>query len=274
MSLPISFLSDFGYRDEFVGVVHGVLAKLAPESSVIDIAHEIPRGNVRAGALSLTRAIQYLPEGVCLAVVDPGVGSERKAIAAKTPWGFFVGPDNGLLSPGVAMVGGASRIVSIESPDAMIPSPGGTFHGRDVFAPAAALLAVGDTALEDLGPTLADDEVTPMLLPLTEIVDATIAGEAWWIDGYGNVQTNISPEDLDAVGIRPGEVVTVKIGSSLHSVKWVTSYSGVEAGEPMLHVDSSGLLALAVRGGRAVESLNLAEGMSITLAGRKEPKAE
>lgn len=274
MSLPISFLSDFGYRDEFVGVVHGVLAKLAPESSVIDIAHEIPRGNVRAGALSLTRAIQYLPEGVCLAVVDPGVGSERKAIAAKTPWGFFVGPDNGLLSPGVAMVGGASRIVSIESPDAMIPSPGETFHGRDVFAPAAALLAVGDTALEDLGPTLADDEVTPMLLPLTEIVDATIAGEAWWIDGYGNVQTNISPEDLDAVGISPGEAVTVKIGSSLHSVKWVTSYSDVEAGEPMLHVDSSGLLALAVRGGRAVESLNLAEGMSVTLAGRKAPKAE
>ena len=122
--------------------------------------------------------------------------------------------------------------------------------------------------------TLADDEVTPMLLPLTEIVDATIAGEAWWIDGYGNVQTNVSPEDLDAIGISPGEAVTVKIGSSLHSVKWVTSYSDVEGGEPMLHVDSSGLLALAVRGGRAVESLNLAEGMSITLAGRKAPKAE
>ena len=274
MSLPISFLSDFGYHDEFVGVVHGVLAKLAPESSVIDIAHEIPRGNVRAGALSLTRAIQYLPEGVCLAVVDPGVGPDRRAIAAKTPWGFFVGPDNGLLSPGVAMVGGASQIVSIESAEAMIHSPGETFHGRDVFAPAAALLASGNAALEDLGPTLAGDEITPMLLPLTEIVNSTVAGEAWWIDGYGNVQTNVSPEDLDAVGISPGEAVTVKIGSTLHSVKWVTSYSDVEDGEPMLHVDSSGLVALAVRGGRAVEALNLAEGMSVTLAGRRAPKAE
>ncbi len=273
MSLPISFLSDFGHQDEFVGVVHGVLAKLAPESPVIDIAHEIPRGNVRAGALSLTRAIQYLPGGVCIAVVDPGVGSDRKAIAAETPWGFFVGPDNGLLSPGVAMVGGASQIVSIENPEAMIPSPGETFHGRDVFAPAAALLAAGDTSLGDLGPTLADDEVTPMLLPLTEIINSTVTGEAWWVDVFGNVQTNISPEDLDAVGISSGETVTVKIGSTLHPVKWVTSYSDVEHDEPLLHVDSSGLVALAVRGGRASDALNLAEGVSVTLAGRKAPKS-
>ncbi|MEE8406707.1 MAG: SAM-dependent chlorinase/fluorinase [Acidimicrobiia bacterium] len=273
MSLPISFLSDFGHKDEFVGVVHGVLAKLAPESSVIDIAHEIPRGNARAGALALTRAIQYLPGGVCLAVVDPGVGSDRKAIAAETPWGFFVGPDNGLLSPGVAIVGGASHIVSIENPESMIPSPGETFHGRDVFAPAAALLAAGDTALGDLGPTVADDEVTPMLLPLAEVVNSTVSGEAWWVDGYGNVQTNVSPEDLDAAGISPGETVTVKIGSTLHSVKWVTSYSDVQGDEPLLHVDSSGLVALAVRGGRAVDTLSLAEGVSVTLAGRKAPKA-
>ena len=124
MSLPISFLSDFGYEDEFVGVVHGVLAKLSPESRIIDIGHGTPRGNVRSAALALTRAIQYLPEGVCLAVVDPGVGSQRKAIAASTPWGYFVGPDNGLLSPAVAMVGGASHIVSVENPEAMIPSTG------------------------------------------------------------------------------------------------------------------------------------------------------
>ena len=156
----------------------------------------------------------------------------------------------------------------------MIPSPGETFHGRDVFAPAAALLAAGDTDLENLGPTLADDEVTPMLLPLTEIVNSTVAGEAWWIDGYGNVQTNVSPEDLDAVDISPGEAVTVKVGSTLHTVKWVTSYSDVQDGDPMLHVDSSGLLALAVRGGSAVEAFSIAEGVSITLAGRRAPKPE
>ena len=124
MSLPISFMSDFGREDEFVGVVHGVLAKLAPESRVIDVGHEIGPGDIRPAALSLTRAIQYLPEGVALVVVDPGVGSDRKALAIESSWGYFVGPDNGVLSPAVAMVGGGTRIVSLENPETMIPSPG------------------------------------------------------------------------------------------------------------------------------------------------------
>ena len=273
MSLPISFLSDFGLKDEFVGVVHGVLAKLAPESSVIDIAHEIARGNVRAGALALTRAIQYLPEGVCLAIVDPGVGSDRKAIAVQTPWGFFVGPDNGLLSPGVAMVGGASQIVSIENPEVMIPSPGETFHGRDLFGPAAALLASGDASLGDLGPSADESEVTPLLLPLAEVADSTVVGEAWWIDVFGNVQTNISPDDLGAIGLSSGQTVTVKVGSALHTLDWVASYSDVEEGESLLYIDASGLVALAVRGGSARDELNLAEGVAVTLVGKRAPKA-
>lgn len=273
-SLPISFLSDFGYDDEFVGVVHGVLAKLAPESRVIDIGHATPRGNMRAGALALTRAIQYLPEGVCLAVIDPGVGSERKAIAAQTPWGFFVGPDNGLLSPAVAMVGGASDVVSIENPEAMIPSPGETFHGRDVFAPAAALLAAGEAALGDLGPPVADDELTPLLLPLAEVVGNTVTGEGWWVDGFGNIETNISPDDAQVVGLSPGELVELKVGSTLHSVRWVTSYADVEEGDPLIHVDSAGLLAIAVRGGRADETLGAGEGISVSLTGNRAPTAE
>lgn len=274
MSLPISFLSDFGHTDEFVGVVHGVLAKLAPESRVIDIGHGTSRGNVRAAALALTRSIQYLPEGVCLAVVDPGVGSERKAIAAETPWGFFVGPDNGLLSPAVAMVGGASRIVSIENPEAMIPSPGETFHGRDVFAPAAGLLAAGDATVEDLGPVVPGNEVTPLLLPLAEAKGSTVSGEAWWVDRFGNVQTNISPEDLSELGLAAGDAVTLTIGQTLHTLRWVTSYSDVDEREPLLHVDSAGLMAIAVRSGRADEDLSLAEGVSVRLAARRESKAE
>ncbi len=269
MSSPISFLSDFGTSDEFVGVVHGVLAKLAPESPVVDIGHRFPRGNVKTAALALTRAIQYLPEGVCLAVVDPGVGTSRRALAADTPWGFFVGPDNGLLSPAVAMVGGASRIVSIENPEAMIPSPGETFHGRDVFAPAAALLATGEATLDELGPDISGDELTPMLLPLTETKDGLVSGEAWWVDVFGNVQTNIAPEELAAVGVTPGQTVTVKVGSTIHTMPWVTSYGDVAEGETLLHVDSVGLIAIAVRGGRADDELNLAEGVSVSLAGRK-----
>ncbi len=274
MSLPISFLSDFGYRDEFVGVVHGVLVKLAPESRVIDIGHGTPRGNVRSAALALTRAIQYLPEGVCLAVVDPGVGSQRKAIAASTSWGYFVGPDNGLLSPAVAMVGGASAVVSIENPEVMIPSPGETFHGRDVFAPAAGLLASGEATLQDLGPLLSSDQVTPLLLPLTETERGTVSGEAWWVDQFGNAQTNISPEELAAVGLDRGDMVTVTVGSTIHNVRWATAYSDVAEGEPLLHVDSAGLMAIAVRSGRADEALRLAEGISVRMAGRTAAIAE
>jgi S-adenosyl-L-methionine hydrolase (adenosine-forming) len=273
MSLPISFLSDFGHDDEFVGVVHGVLARLAPDAVVIDVGHGFPPGNVRAGALALVRAIQYLPEGVCLAVIDPGVGSSRKAIAAHTEWGYFVGPDNGLLSPAVAMTGGADRIVSIENPEAMIPSPGETFHGRDVFAPAAALLASGEATLDDLGPELSGDEVVPLLLPLTDGDGSKVTGEAWWVDRFGNAQTNISPEDLRALGLSPGETLTMRIGSGIHNLPWARAYSDVAEGEGLIHVDSAGLIAVAVRGGRADDTFNLSLGVAVTLAKRTATRA-
>ena len=274
MSKPISFLSDFGHDDEFVGVVHGVLAKLAPSSRVIDVGHRFPRGNIKAAALALTRAIQYLPEGVCLAVVDPGVGTDRKALAAETSWGTFIGPDNGLLSPAVAMVGGATKIVSIENPEGMIPSPGQTFHGRDVFAPAAALIASGEAAIDELGPQIPGEQIVPLLLPLTETTGSMISGEAWWVDTFGNVQTNIGPDDAAGLGINPGDTVTVKVGSTLHTVPWVNSYGDVAEGEALIHVDSVGLLALAVRGGRADVELNLGEGVAVTLAAKTSATAE
>lgn len=270
MSRPISFLSDFGRSDEFVGVVHGVLATLAPESRVIDVTHDVRPGDIRGGALTLTRSIQYLPHGVILAVVDPGVGTERRAIAAETAVGHFVGPDNGLLSPAVAMVGGATRIVSLESEEARIPSSGATFAGRDIFAPAAALLASGEAQLSDLGPDLDPGTVNPLLLPLPEVNGGSVTGEAWWIDRFGNVQTNVSPEDLAGIGVRAGSTVTVKIGLRLHQVRWVVAYGDVGEDEPLMHVDSSGLIALAVRNGRADEALSLIEGTNLTIVGAAE----
>ena len=267
MPAYISFLSDFGRDDEFVGVVHGVVAKLSPNVRVLDITHSIRRGDIRAGALALTRAIQYLPEGVILAVVDPGVGTSRRALAAHTTMGVFVGPDNGLLSPAVAMVGGADRIVSIENPEMRIPSVGETFHGRDVFGPAAALLASGEASLADCGPDVAPDEVTPLLLPLPEAEPGSISGMAWWVDRFGNAQTNISPEEMALAGITGEATVTVRIGSTEYEVPWVTSYGDVEDGDPLLHVDGSGLIALAVRNGSAAELLRLSEGQSVTLEG-------
>lgn len=263
MTAHISFLSDFGHDDEFVGVVHGVIARLAPDVRVIDVTHSVARGNVRAGALALMRAVQYLPEGVVLAVVDPGVGTDRDAIAAATPAGVFVGPDNGLLSPAVAMVGGADRIVAIRNPEMRIPSVGETFHGRDVFAPAAALLASGEATLDDCGPDLAPEAVTPLLLPLAEVEEGTVTGTAWWVDRFGNVQTNVSPEEMALAGITPDLTVTVRVGSTDYELPWVTAYGAVEEGDALVHVDGSGLMAVAVRGGSAAGDLRVTEGQPI-----------
>ena len=265
MALPISFLSDFGHSDEFVGVVHGVIYRLSPESRIIDITHGIAAGDVRAGALALTRAIQYLPPGIVLAVVDPGVGTTRRAIAAATEFGYFVGPDNGLLSPAVAMMGGASSINSIENPEVMIPGPGATFQGRDLFAPAAALLASGEATLDDLGPPVDPASVMPLMLPLPKVELNLVIGEAWWVDTYGNVETNIGPDDLMVIGARPGGPITVRIGATEHEGKWVETFGDVGDGELAIHVDSAGLVALAVRGGRADEEMNAAPGMAVTL---------
>ncbi len=266
MSLPISFLSDFGYQDEFVGVVHGVLARIAPDSRIVDITHGIAPGDVRAGALTLMRAIQYLPQGVALAVVDPGVGTSRTPIAAETSWGFFVGPDNGLLSPAVAMVGGATRIVAIENPELVIPSEGATFDGRDRFGPAAAVLAGGEARLSDLGGEIDPAGVMPLMLPLSDVDGEVLSGQAWWIDRFGNAQTNVSPEELSVLGVRPGSDITVRVGNRDHTVPWVVAYGAVEPGTPLVHVDSYGLIALAVREGRADEWFGLSEGTRVSFS--------
>ena len=261
---PISFLSDFGTDDEFVGVVHGVIARVEPGLQVIDVTHGVPSGDIRAGALALLRAVQYLPEGVALAVVDPGVGTGRKAIAAETSWGYFVGPDNGLLAPAVAMVGGAEMVVSLEDERFRVPSLGGaTFDGRDVFAPAAAVLAAGQASIKDLGPVLEADAITPLLLPLVEVDAAGLRGEIWWLDKFGNAQSNISPADLEDLGIKPGDEVRVVVGSIEHHLPWVATYGDVEPGKALLHTDSYGLVAIAAREGNAGADLNLSTGLHI-----------
>ncbi len=261
---PISFLSDFGHTDEFVGVVHGVIARIAPEVTVIDIGHDFPRGDVRAAALALLRAVQYMPPGVALAVVDPGVGTSRRAIAARTEWGVFIGPDNGLLAPAVAMVGGADAVVALENPELVLPASGVTFDGRDRFAPAAAVVASGQAEFEELGPEVAPDTITPLMLPLVEHEPDAVHGEVLWMDHFGNAQSNISPEDLAMVGIHPGDDVIMRIGAGEHRLTWVTAYGDVMVGEGLLHVDSYGQMAVAVRGGRADEDYPLQAGGAVS----------
>ena len=263
--LPISFLSDFGLVDEFVGVVHGVIARIAPSSRVIDVGHDFPRGDIQTAALALMRSIQYLPEGVALAVVDPGVGTERRAIAARTPWGFFIGPDNGLLAPAVAMVGGADAIVSIEDPRFRLPSEGETFHGRDVFGPAAAVLASGEASLENLGPAADPGSVTPLMIPLAEPDGSGgVIGEVMWIDHFGNAQTNIAPADLESLGLERGDDVSMVISGLERPMPWVEAYGGVVHGGGLIHVDSYGQIAIAVRDGRADKAYPLSVRTAVT----------
>ena len=266
MSLPISFLSDFGHADEFVGVVHGVIARIAPSSRIIDVGHDFPRGDVQSAALALMRSIQYLPEGVALAVVDPGVGTKRRAIAARTPWGYFVGPDNGLLAPAVAMVGGADAIVSIEDPRFRLPSEGQTFHGRDIFGPAAAVLASGEASFGDLGPAADPGSVTPLMIPLSEPDGSGgVLGEVLWIDHFGNAQTNVTPADLESLGLEHGDEVSMLISGVDCLLPWAEAYGDVAHGTGLIHVDSYGQIAIAVRDGRADNVYPLAVQTAVTV---------
>ena len=266
MSVPLSFLSDFGNDDEFVGVVHGVVARIAPDVRILDITHGIGRGDVHGGALALTRAVQFMPDGVFLAVVDPGVGTERTPIAARTPVGYFVSPDNGLLAPAVAMVGGADLIVAIEDPRFRLPSPGATFQARDVFGPAAAVLASDQATIEDLGPTLAPGSITPLMIPLAEPAgNGAVKAAVLWIDRFGNMQLNVGPEDLALLDLGPGDDVVVSFELMQHRIVWAETYGSVDVGEAVLHVDSHGQMALAVHGGRADEDFPLAVGDSVVI---------
>src|SRR5258705_3749074 len=203
----VSFLSDYGLADEFVGVVKGVIRTIAPHVTVIDLTHEIPPHDVQAGAPTLLRSVQYVPPGIVLAVVEPGVGTARRAVAVEVGKGsgVLIGPDNGLLAPAVAMSGGAARAVELTEPAYQLPSPGATFAGRDVFAPAAAHLCAG-VELADLGPEIDPITLLPGTLPLTRVEGDAVVGQVLWVDRYGNAQLNVDPEEIAGMG----DVVTLR----------------------------------------------------------------
>jgi S-adenosylmethionine hydrolase len=259
----VSFLSDYGLADEFVGVVHSVIRSLAPDVTVVDITHGVPRHDVRAGSLALVRSVQYLAPGVVLGVVDPGVGTERRAVAVEVADGeaAFVGPDNGLLAPAVAMLGGATRAVELADPDYQLPAPGPTFAGRDVFAPAAAHLCNG-VDLGELGPAVDPITLRPGILPLTRTEEGRLVGEVLWVDGFGNVQLNVGPEEIEALGDR----VTLRWGADqVRTARRALTYGALKAGEVGLVIDSYGLVSVALDRRSAAEELRLRPGDAVTL---------
>ena len=260
----VSFLSDYGLADEFVGVCKAVVLRAAPAAQIIDVTHGIEPYDVRAGALTLARSIQYLPHGVVLAVVDPGVGTDRRAVAVEVETGFLVGPDNGLLAPAVAMLGGASRVVSLTNPEYQLEAPGATFAGRDIFAPAAGYLAAG-TPLEVLGDLIDPLSLVPGTVPLPRDEDGRAEGEVLWIDRYGNAQLNIDPGDLAALGVEPGGPLEIRCGQDRRTGRWVGSYAEATPYELAVVVDSYGLVSLTLDRRPAAEELGLRAGSAVTL---------
>ena len=262
----IAFLSDYGNADEFVGVCEAVISGIASEVRVVHLTHEVPPHDIRAGALALVRSAQYLPDGVIvLAVVDPGVGTDRRLVGVEVEHGVFLGPDNGLLAPAVAMAGGARRVVALTNPEYRLPAPGATFAGRDVLAPAAAHLAIG-TALDELGDPVDPATLTPGLVPLPQVGDGgVIEGEVWWVDRFGNCQLNIGPDDVGAFGVGPGAALEVQVGDRSRRARWVGAFADAKPSELVVIVDSYGLLALAMNRASAAADCGLSPGSAVTV---------
>lgn len=258
----VSFLSDYGTTDEFVGVVHSVIRQLAPAARVIDVGHHVPPHDIRAGGLALARAAQYLAPGVVLAVVDPGVGTARRAVAIEVGDGeaVFVGPDNGLLAPAVSMVGGATRAVELTNVEYQLGAPGPTFAGRDVFAPAAAHLCAG-VALDLLGPEIDPAGLVPGMMPITRQEGDLLYAEVLWTDRYGNLQLNVDPAEIEAHGSR----VELRFDGRVRTGVRHATYAAVPSGEVGLVVDSYGLVSIAMDRRSAAEELALGTGDEVVL---------
>ncbi|MEO1056496.1 MAG: SAM-dependent chlorinase/fluorinase [Actinomycetota bacterium] len=264
----ISVLTDYGTDDEFAGVLHAVIRDLAPDAAVIDLTHGVAPFDVRGGSLALARAIAYVPVGVVLAIVDPGVATDRRAIAVEVADGdgVLIGPDNGLLAPAVALAGGAQRAVELTNVEYQLAAPGATFAGRDVFAPAAAHVCNG-VELTEFGPLLDVDLLMPGVVPLVQADEQRVIAQVLWVDRFGNAQLNVAPDDLADTF---GERVEVHIehptaGAVTRSARRVRAFAELGGGEIGLVLDSTGLLALVLDQRSAAAELELAPGDQLTL---------
>lgn len=268
MARPITFLSDYGAVDEFAGVCRAVIARIAPDAAVIDLSHGIRRHDVGQGAAVLANAVGFAPPGVHLAVVDPGVGTPRRAVAVAAADGdrYFVGPDNGLLSLALARFGGAGAAVDLADSPVRLEPVSATFHGRDLFAPAAAHLALGEP-LERLG-----DRIDPTTLITIDRGEAevepgrSLEAQVGHIDAFGNLALIATAADADDAGLEPGARVRVRAPRRSDEAVYALTFADADAGEMVLLVDSARSLALAVNRGDAARRLELEPGERVVLS--------
>ena len=260
----VTFLSDFGLQDDFVGTCHGVLKRIAPEVQVIDITHGIPPRSIVQGALVLANTIAYMPEGVHLAVVDPGVGSARRALALRDEDGrMYVGPDNGLLLP-AAERAGLRDAHEIVNPAYALEPVSRTFHGRDIFAPAAAHLARG-VALAELGPPIDPSLLVRLELPSAEIRPTRIAATVLYVDGFGNIQLNLTREHLEEVNVEPGTRVELELAGQRYYAVAARTFSDARPGDLILYEDSYRNVSVAMNGGNAADMLSARAGQDLRI---------
>jgi S-adenosylmethionine hydrolase len=257
--LPITFLSDYGYEDEFAGVCRAVIARIAPEARVIDLTHGIAPGDVRHGALALANAVPHAPAGVHLAVVDPGVGTTRRPVAVRVAGEdrILVGPDNGLLAPAIDAVGGALEAVDLSASPFAAESVSASFHGRDIFAPVAARLALG-ASLRDAGTLISNRSLAIISLPRPIVADDHLVAHVLYFDRFGNAALDASGADLERLEIAFGAPLALELGERRLDASYVRTFGDVPPGKALVYEDSSGRLAIAINRGDAGTKLGLA----------------
>jgi len=256
----ITFLSDFGYTDDFVGTCHGVIKQLAPEVEIIDITHGITPQNVVQGAVVLANTLPYMPESVILAVVDPGVGGHRKPVAIRTNQGrYLVGPDNGLLSLAAERLGGVESAVELACSTFTLAHVCKTFEGRDLFSPVAAHISLGVT-LDKLGAPLAPDSLERVELPEPLVSGNALLATVIYVDRFGNVQLNLTREDLEELGAARGGRIEVRHGEESWKVPFVETFADVEPEELLVYEDSYGKIAFSINMGDAARIFEIHEG--------------
>ena len=261
----VTFLSDFGLQDDFVGTCHGVMKTIAPDVQIIDVTHGISPQHVLQGALVLANTTPYMPMGVHLAVVDPGVGSARRPLALRSGDGrLFVGPDNGLLVPAAERLGGIAAAHELANARYALDTVSRTFHGRDLFSPAAAHLAAG-VALEELGPPLAVDALARLDLPEPEVGENRIRATVLYIDRFGNVQLNLTREHLQRAEVLPGTVLEVELSLDRYYAVAARTFADARKGDVILYEDSYRNIALAISGGNAAELFGAAPGQEVRI---------
>ena len=260
----ISFLSDFGLTDDFVGTCHGVMKRIAPDVGIIDLTHGIAPQAVLPGALILRNTLRYLPSGVHLAVVDPGVGGVRRPLIIRDADGeLFVGPDNGLLVP-AADLGGIESAHELANPAYALEPVSRTFHGRDLFSPAAAHLALGVDPAE-LGPPLSPDALVRLDLPTPVVGSGVVDASVLYVDRFGNMQLNMTRDDLDRVGVVPGTRFELELAGERYYATAARTYADARPGEIVLYEDSYRNIAIAINRGSAADMFAAQPGQHVLL---------